>query len=105
MSIPVEEFATKIASEDYVVLDVRTPEEYASGRLAQDAVNVNFYDADFRDQIKSLSRDAKYLVYCRSGNRSGETLKIMKELGFAHVEDLDGGINAWQQAGKTLIKN
>ncbi len=104
-SVSVETFAQRLASDGYTVIDVRTPQEYATGRLAQDAVSINFYDKDFRQKIASLSRDAKYLIYCRSGNRSGQALAIMKNLGFTHVEELGGGVNAWQKAGKGLIKD
>lgn len=84
--------------EDLVVLDVRTPEEYAEGHL-EGAVLVDFYDADFADQLAALDPDAPYLVYCRSGNRSGQALSVMEQLGFSSVVDVDGGIVAWADAG------
>lgn len=81
-----------------VVLDVRTPEEFAEGHL-DGAVLVNFYDADFAEQLAALDTDVPYLVYCRSGNRSGQALGVMEQLGFASVVDVDGGIVAWTDAG------
>ena len=84
--------------EDLVVLDVRTPEEYAEGRL-EGAVLVDFYDDDFADQLAALDPDAPYLVYCRSGNRSGQALAVMEQLGFSSVVNVDGGIVAWAGAG------
>lgn len=81
-----------------VVLDVRTPEEYAEGHLA-DAVLVDFYDADFAEQLAALDPDVPYLMYCRSGNRSGQTLSVMQQLGFDSVAHVDGGILAWADAG------
>lgn len=81
-----------------VVLDVRTPEEYAGGRIA-DSVNIDFYDADFASQLDALDKETPYFVYCRSGNRSGQTIDIMRDLGFAEVYELDGGIGAWAAAG------
>ncbi len=89
---------TENPPSDLVVLDVRTPEEYAAGRLA-DSVLIDFYDADFADQLAELDRDVPYLVYCRSGNRSGETLSVMQQLGFTSVTDVNGGILAWADAG------
>jgi len=83
---------------DLVVLDVRTPEEYAEGHL-DGAVLVDFYDADFADQLAALDPDVPYLVYCRSGNRSGQTLSTMEQLGFSSAVDVDGGIVAWAGAG------
>jgi len=83
---------------DLVVLDVRTPEEFAEGHL-DGALLVDFYDADFTAQLAALDPDVPYLVYCRSGNRSGQTLAIMNELGFESAVDVDGGIVAWADAG------
>lgn len=84
--------------DDLVVLDVRTPEEFAEGHL-EGAVLVDFYAADFADQLAALDTDVPYLVYCRSGNRSGQALGVMEQLGFASAVDVDGGIVAWADAG------
>jgi len=84
--------------EDLVVLDVRTPEEFAEGHL-EGAVLVDFYDADFAEQLAALDAGAPYLVYCRSGNRSGQALGVMQQLGFTSAVDVDGGIVAWSGAG------
>jgi rhodanese-related sulfurtransferase len=85
-----------------VVLDIRTPEEFAEGRL-DDAVLVDFYDPDFADQLAELDPDAPYVLYCRSGNRSGEALEIMDDLGFNSVSNVDGGILAWAEAGLPVV--
>jgi len=84
--------------DDLVVLDVRTPEEFAEGHL-EGAVLVDFYAADFAEQLAALDTDVPYLVYCRSGNRSGQALGVMEQLGFASAVDVDGGIIAWADAG------
>jgi rhodanese-related sulfurtransferase len=81
-----------------VVLDVRTPEEFAEGHL-DGAVLADFYAADFAEQLAALDTDVPYLVYCRSGNRSGQALGVMEQLGFTSVVDIDGGIVAWTDAG------
>ena len=87
---------------DLVILDVRTPEEFAEGHL-EGAVMIDFYDLDFADQLAELDPDVPYLLYCRSGNRSGQTLALMEELGFTDVADVDGGINQWQAAGLPVV--
>jgi rhodanese-related sulfurtransferase len=99
-TVSADEAAAIVADppEGLVVLDVRTPEEFAEGHLA-DAVLVDFYDADFADQLAALDTDVPYLVYCRSGNRSGETLDVMRQLGFRSAVDVGGGILAWASAG------
>jgi rhodanese-related sulfurtransferase len=84
--------------DDLVVLDVRTPEEFAEGHL-EGAVLVDFYAADFAEQLAALDTDVPYLVYCRSGNRSGQALGVMDQLGFNSAVDVDGGIVAWADAG------
>ena len=83
---------------DLVVLDVRTIEEFQEGHL-EDATMIDFYRDDFRAQLETLDKDAPYLLYCRSGNRSGQTRALMEELGFTDVADVDGGILAWVNAG------
>ena len=87
---------------DLVILDVRTPEEFAEGHL-EGAVMIDSYDLDFADQLAELDPDVPYLLYCRSGNRSGQTLALMEELGFTDVADVDGGINQWQAAGLPVV--
>jgi rhodanese-related sulfurtransferase len=88
--------------EDLVILDVRTPEEFAEARL-DGSVMLDFYEADFQTQLAELDPDVPYLLYCRSGNRSGQTAAMMKELGFTDVADVDGGIGAWADAGLPTI--
>ncbi|NNC89761.1 MAG: rhodanese-like domain-containing protein [Akkermansiaceae bacterium] len=85
------------------VLDVRTPEEFADGHLAG-AINVDFQAPDFAAQAGKLDKETPYLVHCRSGRRSEASLKILEELGFQKIYHLDGGISAWEQAGKPLEK-
>ncbi len=83
---------------NFELIDVRTPQEYQSGKIAG-AIDIDFYASDFQQQLSRLARDKQYLIYCHTGNRSGQTLTIMKDLGFMHVEDIGGGIAAWAQQG------
>ncbi len=100
----VLEFEQKYQAGGHVVIDVRTPEEYAEGRLFSDAILINFYDSDFKEQLDLLDKNQSYLIHCHSGARSGNTLSIMKELGFAKVYDLIGGKNAWVESGRELVQ-
>ena len=86
------------APENLVVLDVRTASEFAMGHLAG-AIQVDSYADDFETQLSALDRGATYVLYCRSGNRSGQTMPIMERLGFAEVYEVGGGIVAWMTAG------
>jgi rhodanese-related sulfurtransferase len=84
-----------------VVLDVRTPEEYNQGHLAG-AINVDFYADDFSAQLDRLDKAVPYVLYCKSGNRSGQTAPIMTSLGFDEVYEIEGGVDAWIAAGEPL---
>lgn len=75
-----------------VLLDVRTADEVRAGS-APGSENIDFYDPEFSDMISSLDKDQTYFLYCRSGNRSGQTLRLMKSLDFTEVYDLSGGWN------------
>lgn len=91
--------AALLASEpDRIVLDVRTPQEFAAGHL-EGAVLVDFNAPDFAERIAEFDPDADYVIYCRSGNRSSGARAVMAEQGFSDVVDVDGGILAWEQAG------
>lgn len=89
------------APDDLVVLDVRTPEEFAEGHVA-DATLIDIYEPDFADRIAELDPDVPYVVICRSGNRSSQAVALMRDLGFSDVTDVDGGILAWNAAGLPL---
>lgn len=85
-----------------IVLDVRTPDEVAAGRVAC-GEHIDFYDANFRSRLKTLDHSAPVLVYCAVGGRSGQAMDMLKSEGFAEVYNLDGGINAWRAAGKPTV--
>jgi rhodanese-related sulfurtransferase len=85
-----------------VILDVRTPDEFAEGHL-EGATMIDFYLDDFADRLADLDRDVPYLVYCRSGNRSEQAVGIMRDLGFDDVADVDGGITSWVDAGLPTV--
>jgi rhodanese-related sulfurtransferase len=88
---------------DIRVLDIRTPGEYAEGHI-QNALNIDFLNADFAKRLGELDPDAKYLVYCRSGNRSAQAMKIFGRLGFARVLHMSKGIRDWQGQGLPLVR-
>ncbi|MCL2463665.1 MAG: rhodanese-like domain-containing protein [Micrococcales bacterium] len=79
-----------------VVIDVRTPAEYAAGHLAG-AVNIDIQAADFTARIGKLDRNGQYLLYCRSGSRAGVAKTQMTGMGFTHVTNL-GSIDAAAKA-------
>jgi rhodanese-related sulfurtransferase len=84
-----------------VILDVRTPEEFAEGHLSG-AVNVNLMAPDFESRLAGLNRGQTYLVYCRTGNRSAKAIQTMGRLGFRSVYHMFEGIVGWQKEGLPL---
>ena len=83
---------------DFVILDVRTPREFAEGHI-QNAVNLDYYSETFRDDLDSLDKNKTYLIYCRSARRSGKALDIMKALNFGKVYNMLGGTIQWKTEG------
>lgn len=86
-----------------VVLDVRTPEEYAAGHL-YGAVLLNFRSPDFTNRLAQLDKTKTYLVHCAAGSRSAKACEKMHSLGFSRIVNLEGGLSAWQEAGKPVEK-
>lgn len=91
-------FAAAMKRPGTVILDVRTPAEFAAGHLPG-AINIDVEAASFRSTVGALAKDVPYAVYCRSGNRSATALAVMKALGFTTTFHLGGGIQAWSAAG------
>jgi len=83
-------------SSDTVIIDVRTPEEYASGHL-DGAVNIDVQSSEFDDLVSALPADGAFVVYCRSGNRSAQAIARMAGLGFTEITDA-GGLDAAARA-------
>ena len=80
-----------------LVLDVRTPEEFAKGHLI-DSKNINWKDTNFTNKVELMDRSKPVFVYCLSGIRSAAAAKKMREMGFKEVYELDGGIVKWRAA-------
>lgn len=85
-------------SNAYQIIDLRTDEEVAEGKVSG-ATQLDFYSDDFEENLQKLDKSVTYYIYCRSGGRSGKTLSKMKELGFDKVYDMQGGMNAWLASG------
>ncbi|HLP28556.1 MAG TPA: rhodanese-like domain-containing protein [Candidatus Didemnitutus sp.] len=86
-----------------LILDVRTPEEFAKGHLER-ARLMNYYEKSFMEQLKTLPRDRTLLIYCKSGRRSAETLTRLKTLGFKSAYNMLGGFDAWSKEKRRSTK-
>ena len=81
------------ASDNPVLLDVRTAGEYQQGSLPK-AKNIDYLSPTFAKKIQNLDKSATYFLYCRSGSRSAQACKLMQKQGF-EVRNLSGGIGAY----------
>ena len=101
--VNVSEFQTLIADPDMQLLDVRTQDEFDEGHIAG-SILVDVGDADFVDKAAAvLDKQRPVAVYCRSGRRSARAARLLTDQGFM-VTNLNGGVLAWEDAGKALIK-
>lgn len=78
------------------LIDVRTQEEFGVSHL-KDAQNICVTENDFKEKVASLDKDKPVYVYCKKGGRSARAAKILKELGFTKIYDLQGGITNWEK--------
>jgi rhodanese-related sulfurtransferase len=103
---PAEAYAlvvSRTGDPDFVILDVRTPAEFAGGHI-QNAINIDFYSEGFRDELNTLDKKKVYLIYCRTGNRSTKAIEMMKDLEFEKVYHMVDGITEWMAEGLTTVK-
>lgn len=91
-------FAEKITNTDVYLIDVRTPQEYASNHIGN-AVNIDINSSDFDAQINNLDKNKPVYIYCLSGGRSSRAAQKMNDLGFTEVYNLSGGITKWNAEG------
>lgn len=103
VTLNVTAFKKELAEQKGVILDVRTPAEYAKGHLPH-AINVNYLDPTFKQVIKNLKPEQPYFIYCAVGGRSAKACAQLKSSGLPKIYNLEGGITAWQQAGEVMVK-
>ena len=95
---------TEIQDTDFILVDVRTTEEYQSGHI-QDAVNFDFYSESFQNDILTLDKSSSIILYCRTQNRSTKTANYLKESGYNEITVIAGGITSWVKNGNDLVYN
>ena len=97
-------FEKAIGNENVILLDVRTEKEVNEAHIIG-STNIDFFSANFDQSISKLNKEKEVYVYCRSGGRSYKTAVKLEALGFKKIYNLDGGIGAWQNAGKEVATN
>jgi phage shock protein E len=92
-SQPITEFKSFDSTKE-ILIDVRTPKEFDEGCI-EGALNIDWFSADFNQQVASIDKDKTIYVYCKKGGRSLKSQARLKELGFLHVINLEGGYDMW----------
>ena len=100
--ISPQELKAKLG-DDILLIDIRTPQEFAQGHIAG-AKLINFFDSDFMQQMSKLDKKKELYIYCRSGHRSGKATEYLKTAGFPKIHELKGGINNWYQNSMKVVK-
>lgn len=100
---PAATASAAVAAAGATVIDVRTPEEFADGHL-EGAQNINLQSPSFNSEIEALPKDADYVVYCRSGNRSADATAQMKAMGFTNVTDAGSVSEASAATGLPVVQ-
>ena len=85
------------------VIDVRTPEEFATGHL-DGAVNIDWQGATFFVEIAQFDRAGNYIIYCRSGNRAGQAIDAMTDMGFANLTNAGSVSDAAAVTGLPVVQ-
>ncbi len=78
------------------LIDVRTDKEFGASHL-KNAQNICVTDDDFKQKVTALDKNKPVYVYCKKGGRSARAAKVLKEMGFTKIYDLQGGITAWDK--------
>lgn len=93
--INVEELSEKIAKKEKItILDVRSKREYEAGHIEG---STNIPIENLRDNLGSLDKNAEIIVHCRSSYRSYLAFRILKNLGFKNIKNLNGSYLSWQR--------
>ncbi len=94
--INTEELSTRLNAGEHInLVDVREPDEHAAFNIGGTFLPLGKIQTMQTDEIEEL-KDQEVVIYCRSGNRSGQACLILESMGFTNVKNLTGGMNDWQ---------
>lgn len=83
----------------FVLIDVRSPEEHISGAIPGTDVNIDFREIKSRHKEIGARLEDHIVVYCQSGHRSNIAAETLADIGYRHVYNVAGSMNAWTEAG------
>ncbi len=93
----------QLIEQGVTVIDIRTPDEYASGHIP-DVIHIDFYDDSFLEKMKANDIDKPIVIHCASGGRSAKAAKMLNEAGFSKIYDYTGGFSDWSSKGLKIEK-
>lgn len=102
-NVTADEAEKLISQRKVLVLDVRTPEEFAAGHI-EGAVNVDISDAEFGRKVAALDQTRPVLVHCAAGGRSTRSLPTIEKTKFPAIFHLNGGFKEWAAEKKPVVK-
>ncbi|MBK8613510.1 MAG: rhodanese-like domain-containing protein [Flavobacteriales bacterium] len=97
-AVDTKSFQQTLATPNVLLIDVRTPAEYAEGHI-DGALNLDWTGGVLDQRMATLDKGKPVLLYCASGRRSAAAREAMSAAGFSDVKDLSGGITSWRNAG------
>lgn len=97
--IEPDEFEKGMKRSKAVLVDVRMPQEFEQGHM-EGALNLNFFDPNFKNQLLELDKNKRYYIYCKNDARSERAAEFLLQNDYPEVYVLKGGYEAWKTAGK-----
>ena len=96
--------APSMTQKGFVLIDVRSPEEHAGGFIPGTDFNIDFREIKTRHREIGVHMDEHIVVYCQSGHRSNIAAETLADLGYTHVYNVNGSMNAWVEAGFPITR-
>jgi len=102
--ISLQEADSAIQAAD-LLLDVRDGDEFRQSHIPH-ATNISrgMLEFKFSNDPALANRDMKIVVYCKTSGRAALSTIALQEMGYLHVQSIEGGFDAWQEAGKPIVK-
>lgn len=102
-NLTADQFEQQLQQPNALLLDVRTPDEYAQGHL-RGATLIDIEATDFDQKIATLDRSKTIMVYCTTGGRSSDAVERLQKAGFGKIQNLTQGYDDWTAKGKATEK-
>lgn len=97
--VTYEELTTVIHENNYLLIDVRTPEEFEENAIPG-AILIPIENENFIERIETFDKNQPIYLYCRTGNRSSRAADLLVQLGFTQVYNYTGGMEEWQEKNR-----